>query len=288
MQKTARIIDGKTLAVQLRARIKQTVNDRLKQNRRAPGLAVILVDHDPASKIYVDKKCQACDEVGFLSQTHHLANSVSTAELLTLIDSLNADNRIDGILVQLPLPPHIDTAIVLEQIRAHKDVDGLHPYNLGRLAQRRPLLRPCTPYGIMHLLNSTGMALSGLTAVVISASNIVGKPMALELLLAQCTVTVCHRFTRNLAEQVQGADIVVSAVGKAGLIKGSWIKPQAVVIDVGINRLDNGKITGDVDFASAQTRASWITPVPGGVGPMTVAMLLQNTLLASNGINHKA
>lgn len=279
---SAHIIDGKAIAAQHRTLIKQAVQQRLNQNLRAPGLAVILIGDNPASAIYVNSKRKACDEVGFFSLAYNLSVNTSETELLALIGQLNADETIDGILVQLPLPPHINISVVLEHIKTDKDVDGFHPYNLGRLAQQLPLLRPCTSQGVMHLLASTQIDLTGLDAVVVGASNTVGRPMALELLLAGCTVTLCHRRSTNVSTHVQRADIVVSAVGKAGFIRGSWIKPGAIVIDIGIICLANGKITGDVEFDSAKQRAAWITPVPGGVGPMTVAMLLQNTLYAAN------
>lgn len=276
----AQIINGKTLAAELRAEIAAEITARKARGLRAPGLAVILVGDDPASTIYVNNKRQACEEVGITSLYHHLSDNVSENALIELIQTLNQDKNIDGILVQLPLPQHIDRSKVIELIDPRKDVDGFHPYNLGRLAQRRPLLRPCTPYGIMKLLEHIQQVYENRHAVVVGSSNIVGRPMALELLLANCTVTICHRFTHDLAEPIQRADIVVSAVGKPGLIKGAWIKPGATVIDVGMNRLPDGTLTGDVEFAAASLRAGWITPVPGGVGPMTVAMLLQNTLLA--------
>ncbi|MBN2887608.1 MAG: bifunctional methylenetetrahydrofolate dehydrogenase/methenyltetrahydrofolate cyclohydrolase FolD, partial [Chromatiaceae bacterium] len=223
----------------------------------------------------------ACAEVGFYSELHELPDSTSQDELLALIDRLNADAAIDGILVQLPLPAQIDETLVTERILPTKDVDGFHPYNVGRLALRMPLLRPCTPKGVMTLLAHTGRSLEGLDAVVIGQSNIVGRPMALELLAARCTVTICHSRTRDLAEKVRGADILVAAVGRARFVPGEWIKEGAMVIDVGINRLDDGSLAGDVDFAACAERASWITPVPGGVGPMTIASLLENTLQAA-------
>lgn len=277
----AQIIDGKAIAAQLRQEIKQRVDQRLASGLRAPGLAVVLVGSDPASEVYVAHKRKDCAEVGIHSLAHDLPTETSEGDLLALIDTLNADPLVDGILVQLPLPKHIDTDAVIERILPGKDVDGFHPYNLGRLAQRRPVLRPCTPRGVMILLEKSGIELAGLDAVVIGASNIVGKPMALELLMAGCTVTVCHSRTRELEAKVRAADLVVVGVGRAEMVKGSWIKPGAVVVDVGINRLDNGKLCGDVEFESAQQQAGWITPVPGGVGPMTRATLLQNTLDAT-------
>lgn len=282
---TAQLIDGKAIAASLRQQIAQRVAERREQGLRAPGLAVILVGSDPASQVYVSHKRKDCEEVGFLSQAYDLPDSTSQAELTALIDRLNDDPSIDGILVQLPLPEHLDASLLLERIRPDKDVDGFHPYNIGRLAQRMPLLRPCTPKGIMTLLQSTGVDLYGLHAVVVGASNIVGRPMAMELLLAGCTVTVTHRFTKDLPTHVGQADIVVVAAGKPGLVKGEWIKPGAIVIDVGINRQADGKLTGDVEYATALPRASWITPVPGGVGPMTRACLLENTLHAAEHLH---
>ncbi|QLC72506.1 bifunctional methylenetetrahydrofolate dehydrogenase/methenyltetrahydrofolate cyclohydrolase FolD [Pseudomonas sp. LPB0260] len=282
---TAQLIDGKAIAASLRLQIAQRVAERRQQGLRAPGLAVILVGSDPASQVYVSHKRKDCEEVGFLSQAYDLPASTSQAELLALIDRLNEDPSIDGILVQLPLPEHLDASLLLERIRPDKDVDGFHPYNIGRLAQRMPLLRPCTPKGIMTLLESTGVDLYGLHAVVVGASNIVGRPMAMELLLGGCTVTITHRFTKDLAAHVAQADIVVVAAGKPGLVKGEWIKPGAIVIDVGINRQDDGKLIGDVVYETALPRAGWITPVPGGVGPMTRAGLLENTLHAAEHLH---
>jgi methylenetetrahydrofolate dehydrogenase (NADP+)/methenyltetrahydrofolate cyclohydrolase len=278
---TAKIIDGKAIAAELRLNIKQTVDTRRAQKLRAPGLAVILVGQDPASAIYVQHKRAACTETGILSRAYDLPVSIEQTDLLALIDQLNQDAEIDGILVQLPLPAHIDTNAILEQISLYKDVDGFHPYNIGRLAQQRPLLRPCTPHGIMTLLAKTGHRdLAGMHAVVVGASNIVGRPMMLELLLAGCTVTICHRMTRDLASHIKTADLLIVAIGQPGVIQTDWIKPCAIVIDVGINRLPNGSVCGDIDFETAKHKASWITPVPGGVGPMTVVTLLQNTLQA--------
>ena len=277
----AQTIDGKALANEIRDDIKRRVAARIKQNLRAPGLAVVLVGTDPASEIYVRNKRHACKEAGFISRAFDLPAGTSEARLLQLIDELNADPGTHGILVQLPLPAHINSEIIIERIRPDKDVDGFHPYNVGRLAQRIPLLRPCTPYGIIKMLEKYGEKFLGRHAVVVGASNIVGRPMALELLLMGATVTVCHRFTANLQEYVREADILVVAVGKPGLIPGNWIKSGATVIDVGMNRLANGRLTGDVDFAAARERAALITPVPGGVGPMTVTMLLANTLTAA-------
>jgi methylenetetrahydrofolate dehydrogenase (NADP+)/methenyltetrahydrofolate cyclohydrolase len=282
---TAQLIDGKAIAATLRQQISQRVAERCQQGLRAPGLAVILVGSDPASQVYVAHKRKDCEEVGFVSRAYDLSTDTSQQALTELIDSLNEDARIDGILLQLPLPEHLDASLLLERIRPDKDVDGFHPYNVGRLAQRIPLLRPCTPKGIMTLLASTGTDLYGLHAVVVGASNIVGRPMALELLLGGCTVTITHRFTKDLPMHVGQADILVVAAGKPGLVKGEWIKQGAIVIDVGISRLDNGKLVGDVTYDSALSRASWITPVPGGVGPMTRACLLENTLYAAEQLH---
>ena len=277
---SAKIIDGKTIAQQVRNEVAALVQKRLAAGKRAPGLAVVLVGENPASQIYVASKRKACEEVGFVSRSYDLPMTTTEAELLALIDSLNNDSEIDGILVQLPLPAEIDNVKVLERIHPDKDVDGFHPYNVGRLCQRAPKLRPCTPRGIVTLLERYEIPTYGLNAVVVGASNIVGRPMSLELLLAGCTTTVTHRFTNNLRQHVENADLLVVAVGKPGFIPGEWIKPGAIVIDVGINRLESGKVVGDVEFDAAAQRAGWITPVPGGVGPMTVATLIQNTLQA--------
>ncbi|MGB1702576.1 MAG: bifunctional methylenetetrahydrofolate dehydrogenase/methenyltetrahydrofolate cyclohydrolase FolD, partial [Cycloclasticus sp.] len=246
-----------------------------------PGLAVILVGENPASEVYVRNKCNACEEVGFYSLSKTFPYGVTEEELLNLIDDLNHNSTINGILVQLPLPEHINEEKIIEAIDPLKDVDGFHPYNIGRLALRMPVLRSCTPKGIMTLLKSTGVALEGKEAVVIGASNIVGRPVSLELLMARCTVTTCHSRTINLEEHVKRADIVIAAVGIPGFVKGEWLKQGAIVIDVGINRLESGQLIGDVDYAEATKNASWITPVPGGVGPMTIASLLENTLQAA-------
>ena len=278
---SARLIDGKKIAAQHLTQISERVKTRLAENISAPGLAVIIVGSNPASQVYVRRKRQACEQAGVVSFSHDLPEQTRENELLALIDKLNQDARVDGILVQLPLPAHIHTETVIERIHPQKDVDGFHPYNIGRLAVRQPLLRSCTPYGVMKLLETTDRPIRGSDAVVVGASNHVGRPMALELILAGSTVTLCHRFTRNLPEQVARADILVVAVGQPGMVKGGWIKPGAVVIDVGINRTPDGALCGDVEFEAAKERASWITPVPGGVGPMTVAMLLHNTLEAS-------
>ncbi|SFO81171.1 bifunctional methylenetetrahydrofolate dehydrogenase/methenyltetrahydrofolate cyclohydrolase FolD [Pseudomonas borbori] len=282
---TAQLIDGKAIAASLRQQIAKRVAERREQGLRAPGLAVILVGSDPASQVYVSHKRKDCEEVGFVSQAYDLPASTSQDGLLALIERLNDDPSIDGILVQLPLPENLDASLLLEHIRPDKDVDGFHPYNIGRLAQRMPLLRPCTPKGIMTLLHSTGVDLYGLHAVVVGASNIVGRPMAMELLLAGCTVTITHRFTTDLANHVAQGDIVVVAAGKPGLVKGEWVKPGAIVIDVGINRQADGKLIGDVEYDTALPRAGWITPVPGGVGPMTRACLLENTLHAAEHLH---
>ncbi|WP_153915514.1 bifunctional methylenetetrahydrofolate dehydrogenase/methenyltetrahydrofolate cyclohydrolase FolD, partial [Shewanella sp. TC10] len=248
---------------------------------RLPGLAVILVGADAASQVYVGSKRRACEEVGFESYSYDLETTTTEEELLALIDQCNDDPKIDGILVQLPLPDHIEDSKVIERIRPDKDVDGFHPYNVGRLAQRIPVLRSCTPKGIITLIKSTGVDTYGLDATIVGASNIVGRPMTLELLLAGCTTTTCHRFTKNLEQKVRQADLLVVAVGKPGFIPGDWIKPGAIVIDVGINRLESGKLVGDVEFDIAAEKAAFITPVPGGVGPMTIASLLENTLYAA-------
>jgi methylenetetrahydrofolate dehydrogenase (NADP+)/methenyltetrahydrofolate cyclohydrolase len=278
----AKILDGKAVAKELRLSLQKQVQLRINQGMRPPGLAVVIVGDNPASKVYVRHKRNACAEVGILSKAYDLNANTSQEELLNLIDKLNADNDIDGILVQLPLPTHINSELVIERIVPHKDVDGFHPYNVGRLALRLPKLRSCTPKGVMTLLARTGVELSGLDAIIIGQSNIVGRPMALELLAARCTITVCHSRTRDLPTKIQAADIVVAAIGKPLFISGDWIKPEAIVIDVGMNRLDDGRLVGDVDFEVASKNASWITPVPGGVGPMTVASLLENTLQAAN------
>jgi methylenetetrahydrofolate dehydrogenase (NADP+)/methenyltetrahydrofolate cyclohydrolase len=282
---TAKILDGKAIAAEVRQGIKQRVAQRVAEGRRAPGLAVVLVGSDHASQVYVSSKRRGCEEVGFKSLAYDLPENTSEAKLLSLVDELNNNPEVDGILVQLPLPAHIDPNVVINNIHPDKDVDGFHPFNIGKLALRQPLLQPCTPKGIMTLLAHTGEDIRGMEAVVVGASNIVGRPMSLELLLAGCTVTTCHRFTRELAAHVQRADLVVVAVGKAGLVKGEWIKPGAIVIDVGTNRTAEGKLAGDVEFDTAKERAGWITPVPGGVGPMTVATLLQNTLEAADRLH---
>ena len=278
---SAQIIDGKAISAQVRASIAQSIETRRQSGLRTPGLAVIQVGHDPASEVYVRNKRKACDDVGIRSYAHDLDAGISQNELLALIESLNTDPKVDGILVQLPLPAHIDPETVIERIHPDKDVDGFHPYNVGRLTLRLPRLRPCTPYGIMTLLEYIEQPFKGQHVVIVGASNIVGRPMALELLLAGATVTVCHRFTEDLRGFVESADILIVAVGKPGFLPGEWVKPGAVVIDVGISRLADGRLCGDVEFGPAAERASWITPVPGGVGPMTVTTLLQNTLQAA-------
>ncbi|GAA0425302.1 bifunctional methylenetetrahydrofolate dehydrogenase/methenyltetrahydrofolate cyclohydrolase FolD [Cocleimonas flava] len=277
---SAKIIDGKKVSAEVRNELKTAIDARNAQGKRPPGLAVILVGNDPASEVYVGHKRRACNEVGIYSRSYDLPEETTHNELVSLIDQLNKDHFIDGILVQLPLPEHLDASLIIERIDPSKDVDGFHPVNVGRLTLRIPGLRPCTPYGIMRLLESIDVNPKGLNAVIVGASNIVGRPMMLELLLQGATVTVCHRFTKNTPELVSQADLVVVAVGKAGLVKGDWIKPGAVVIDVGVNRLEDGTLAGDVEFDVAAEKASWITPVPGGVGPMTVAMLMKNTLTA--------
>lgn len=282
---TAEIIDGKAIAATLRQEIRQRVEKRRAEGKRPPGLAVVLVGQDPASQVYVGSKRKACEEVGFKSLAYDLPSDTRKEQLIDLIDQLNADPTIDGILVQLPLPAHIPAETIIERILPTKDVDGFHPYNVGRLALRQPVLRPCTPRGVMTLLEKSGIKARGMDAVVVGASNHVGRPMALELLLAGCTTTVCHRFTRDLEFIVRHAELLVVAVGKPAIVKGDWIKPGAAVIDIGINRNADGKLVGDIDFEVAKQHAGWITPVPGGVGPMTVATLLQNTADAADSFH---
>lgn len=279
---SAMILDGKEIAKELRQRITTTIQKRAEAGFRRPGLAVVLVGNNPASEVYVHHKRKDCEEVGMMSFAHDLPAHTTETELLELIHRLNQAESVDGILVQLPLPPHIDSTRIIESIDPKKDVDGFHPYNIGRLAQSHPALRPCTPHGIMTLLKHTGENLEGKEAVVVGASNIVGRPMALELLMARCTVTICHSRTKNLSEKVKQADILVVAIGKREIVKSEWIKPGAIVVDVGMNRDEAGNLCGDIDFSSAKEKAGWITPVPGGVGPMTRAILLQNTLFAAN------
>jgi len=278
---TAKLMLGKNIAHEVRNKVRTSIKSRVSQGLSTPGLAVILVGQDAASKVYIKHKIRACEDVGINSYAQYLDSNVSQDEVLELIEKLNKEPDVHGILVQLPLPDHMQVAKILDAIAPEKDVDGFHPQNLGRLAQRRPSIRPCTPYGIMVLLEHYEIDPKRKHAVVVGASNIVGRPMSLELLLAGATVTICHKFTQDLEAHVNRADILVVAVGKPGLIKGEWIKQDATVIDVGMNRLGNGKLVGDVDYATAVQRAAWITPVPGGVGPMTVAMLMQNTLLAA-------
>jgi methylenetetrahydrofolate dehydrogenase (NADP+)/methenyltetrahydrofolate cyclohydrolase len=277
----ARIIDGKAVAERLTAEVRAKVSERVAAGRSAPGLAVILVGENAASQVYVRNKRKTTDGVGMQSFAYDLPSDVGEPELLALVDRLNADRSVSGILVQLPLPAQINVERVIERIDPRKDVDGFHPYNIGRLVVKLPTLRPCTPYGCMRLLAETGETLIGKHAVIIGQSNIVGRPMALELLMTRCTVTICHSATRDLPSVARQADIVVAAVGRPSFVQGDWIKHGAIVVDVGINRNADGKLVGDVDFAAARERASWITPVPGGVGPMTIAMLLANTLRAA-------
>jgi len=280
-QGPAKIIDGKAIARVVKAEVRAAVDRRVAAGSRRPGLAVVMVGDNPASAVYVRNKRAACEECGIHSVAIDLPQSTSEVELLTRIDALNADESVDGILVQLPLPEHIRQTEVVERIDPRKDVDGFHPYNIGRLAERNPLIRPCTPYGVVRMLEHIGVSVKGLHCVIIGASNIVGRPMSLEFLLMGATTTVTHRFTEDLEHHVREAEVLVAAVGKPGLIKGEWIRPGAVVVDVGINRREDGALCGDVEFAEAAKRASWITPVPGGVGPMTVAMLMKNTLEAA-------
>lgn len=278
---TARILDGKRISGQLLERIGQRVAERVSEGLSAPGLAVILVGADPASAVYVRNKRRACAKVGFRSFDYDLPAATTQDALFALIDKLNADPAVHGILVQSPLPDHVDEDALVDRIDPRKDVDGFHPTNVGLLVLRRLGLRPCTPKGVMTLLGHTDRPVRGRDAVIVGVSNHVGRPLALELLIAGATVTCCHRFTEDLAAHVGRADIVIVAAGRPGLVKGEWIKQGAVVIDIGINRLENGKLTGDVEFETAAERASWITPVPGGVGPMTVATLIENTLEAA-------
>jgi methylenetetrahydrofolate dehydrogenase (NADP+) / methenyltetrahydrofolate cyclohydrolase len=285
---TAQIINGKAIAEELLDSIKSKIDTRIVAGKRAPCLAVILVGADPASAIYVRNKVKACEKVGIKDISHNLPASTTEADLFALIDKLNHDDTIDGILVQTPLPPQINTEHIIERISALKDVDGFHPYNIGRLALRQPTLRSCTPFGVIKMLQASHIDLMGMDAVIVGVSNNVGRPMALELLLAGCTITSCHRHTKDLASKVKNADLVVAAAGKAGLIQGDWIKPGAIVIDIGINRRADGTLCGDVDFNAAKARAGYITPVPGGVGPMTVATLMENTLLALEQRESKA
>ena len=280
--KTAKIINGKEIAAQVRAELKSEIEELKNKTGTTPGLDVVLVGENPASLVYVRNKIKACEEVGIKSVQHKLPETTTHAELLALIRELNASKDVHGILVQLPLPKQIDEEEILEEISPSKDVDGFHPYNVGRLMIGNPVLQPCTPYGVMHLIESTGVDLSGKDAVVVGRSNIVGKPMAMMLLRRNATVTVCHSKTKDLAERIKKADILVAAIGRAEFIKGEWVKEGAVVIDVGMNRSPDGRLVGDVDFEGASERAAFITPVPGGVGPMTIAMLLKNTVVAAS------
>jgi len=282
---SAKLINGKEIAARVRQQVAAGVEARKQKGLRAPGLAVVLVGNDAASQVYVRKKREACEEAGIMSLAYDLPADTSQEALEALIDELNENPAIDGILVQLPLPGHLDADPILVKIRPDKDVDGFHPYNIGRLMQRKPTLRPCTPAGVITLLDSINTPYKGQHAVIVGASNIVGRPMSMELLLKGATTTVCHRFTDNLEKFVGEADILIAAVGKPGIIKGEWVKPGATVIDVGINRQDDGKLCGDVDFEAAAERAAYITPVPGGVGPMTIATLLENTLYSANELH---
>lgn len=278
----AQLIDGKKISQQRIEAVAQAVKARQEKGLHTPCLAVVLVGDDPASAVYVRNKKLTCQKSGIESRSYELPSETTQDDLLKLVDELNGDPAVDGILVQLPLPAHIDSQAVLERIEPHKDVDGFHPYNVGRLVVKMPLMRPCTPKGVMTLLEAYGIDPKGKKAVVVGASNIVGRPQALELLLSRATVTICHSATQNLAEEVAAADILVVGVGIPNFVKGEWIKPGAVVIDVGINRLDDGSLCGDVEFDVAKERASMITPVPGGVGPMTIATLLENTVHAAS------
>lgn len=283
---TDKLIDGKSIAQEIRQEVKEGVELRLEKGLRAPGLAVIIVGSDPASQVYVKNKRKACEEVGFVSKHYDLPQNIPEDDLVKLINELNQDDEIDGILVQLPLPDHINDNKIIEAIAFNKDVDGFHPHNIGMLVQRRAKLRPCTPKGITTLLKRTLGDLTGLHVAIVGASNIVGRPMAMEMLLQKCTVSVCHRFTRDTRVLTRQADILIVAVGKPNLVKDDWVKEGAVVIDVGINRMADGSLCGDVDFDAVYPLVSKITPVPGGVGPMTVATLLENTLYACN-VLHK-
>lgn len=278
----AQLIDGKKISQQRIEVVAQAVKARQEKGLHTPCLAVVLVGDDPASAVYVRNKKLACQKSGIESRSYELPSETTQDDLLKLVDELNGDSAVDGILVQLPLPAHIDSQAVLERIEPHKDVDGFHPYNVGRLVVKMPLMRPCTPKGVMTLLEAYGIDPKGKKAVVVGASNIVGRPQALELLLSRATVTICHSATQNLADEVAAADILVVGVGIPNFVKGEWVKPGAVVIDVGINRLDDGSLCGDVEFDVAKERASMITPVPGGVGPMTIATLLENTVHAAS------
>ena len=277
----ARIIDGKSIAQDVRTEVRKAIDGMVGRGLRRPGLAVVMVGDNPVSQVYVRNKRRACEDCGIVSVAHDLPQSTSEMELLAKVDELNADDAVDGILVQLPLPDHIRESSVVERIDPRKDVDGFHPYNVGRLAERNPLIRPCTPYGVVRMLDHIGVSVKGKHCVVVGASNIVGRPMSLELLLMGATTTVTHRFTRDLESHVRMAEVLIVAAGKPGLVPGEWVREGAVVVDIGINRREDGSLCGDVQFESAAQRAAWITPVPGGVGPMTVAMLMKNTLEAS-------
>jgi len=278
---TANIIDGKKIAGKIISEIKDKVIANQSKGIAPPGLAVIQVGEDPASSVYVRNKRKACEEVGMKSFNYDLDESTTQKELIELVESLNNNAEVNGILIQLPLPSHINETIVIETINPTKDVDGFHPYTIGRLMQRIPLLRPCTAIGVINMMEAIEIDPKGMHAVIVGASNLVGRPLNLELLLKGATTTVCHKFTKNLKDHVMSADILAVAIGKPNFIPGDWIKEDAIVFDIGINRDESGKLTGDVDFESAKEQASWISPVPGGVGPMTVAMLIKNTLLAS-------
>ena len=280
-ESTAKILDGLKVSGVVIDRVRESIESHVDSGGRRPGLAVVLVGSDPASSIYVRAKRRDCERAGILARDYDLDASTSQEYLLDLIDQLNDDPDVDGILVQLPLPAHIDEPAVTNRINPDKDVDGFHAFNVGKLALRQPGLRPCTPRGVMALLHYYGIANRSMHAVVVGASNIVGRPLALELLYYGSTVTVSHRFTRNLEEHVRGAELLISAIGKRGIVKSEWIRPGAIVVDVGINRLPDGKIIGDIDFESASKRAAWISPVPGGVGPMTRATLMLNTAEAA-------
>lgn len=284
---TAQIIDGKKIAESIKNEVKKRTDERKENQKKQPGIAVILIGDNPASDVYVNHKIKSCAQTGIHSKTIRKPNTITEQELIKIIKALNDDSTIHGILVQLPLPPHINADSIIETINPDKDVDGFHPYNIGRLTLRNPALRPCTPFGIIQLLHSTGVELKGLKATVVGSSNIVGRPMALELLIAGVTPTITNRYTPEyqLITSTLQSDIIVVALGRPNYLKAEWIKPGAIIIDVGINRLEDGSLTGDVDFENAKNVASWITPVPGGVGPMTVAMLMTNTLNACESLD---
>ncbi|ANH12670.1 TPA: bifunctional methylenetetrahydrofolate dehydrogenase/methenyltetrahydrofolate cyclohydrolase FolD [Legionella pneumophila] len=277
----ASLIDGREISALRRTELKQRVQYHVEQGQRAPGLAVVLIGNDPASVIYVSNKRKACEEVGITSHSFDLPAETTQEKLIELINELNQSDKIDGILIQLPLPKHINERTIIEHIKPEKDVDGFHPYNLGRLAQRNPFLRPCTPLGIMNLLHHYELNVKRKHAVVIGASNIVGRPMSLELLLAGATVTICHKFTQQLQKFVEIADFLIVATGKMDVIATDWLREHQVVIDVGMHRLPDGSIRGDIDFKKAVEKVAWITPVPGGVGPMTIVTLLENTMMSA-------